>query len=295
MRKSLKEMLDAKGIKPGDSVVSMTLNKGYYYHFANWACSVDANGIDARKFTIVSVFDAETKRRVEKAGFMVYHIDWYDGISEKSAHKFGRGPHFRIMVLEHTVRSELVQLGYNTLFQDCDVIWRKNPLPWLENALEPWDIQVMWDGRTDAVGPANVGFIYARSNCRTKVYLQTMIDNMAFFVWTGSSQLYINSLMHLRKFRQMSVRVLDEDLFVNGHKWWPTKPPQNWNSMDPYVMHASWTDNHIFKIQKWNVTDNWYLRPTCKLWEPEIFSYKVCQELFATTGLQFECMQEPED
>eukprot|EP00494_Astrolonche_serrata_P009687 UN09743 len=42
------------------------------------------------------------------------------------------------------------------------------------------------------------------------------MKHFIFFIWTGSSQLYINSMLHLRKFRQMSYRVLDPEVFVNG-------------------------------------------------------------------------------
>ena len=86
----------------------------------------------------------------------------------------------------------------------------------------------MYDGRTDGVGPVNSGFIFTRSNCRTKIYLQTMIDNIVFFLWDRASQPFVNALMHHRKFRQISMRLLDVELFMNGNRWTPVKAPDDW-------------------------------------------------------------------
>lgn len=78
------------------------------------------------------VFDDDTKQRVESDNFLVYHIKWYPlGIDKKAAIYFGRGSHAVIMIVEHMMRNELVQIGYNVLFHDSDVVWRKNPVSYL--------------------------------------------------------------------------------------------------------------------------------------------------------------------
>jgi len=280
MHKELKEILSSRGLHPGDTVMVTFLNKGYYYHWSNWVCSCDKNNIQVRNYTLVVVFDDDSYKRATAAGFMVYEPKWIPvNIDEKAASSFALGPHGVIMVFEHMMRNELIHLGYDTMFQDTDIVWRHDPMPWLMKTHPRLDIQVMYDGRTDGVGPINSGFIFTRSNCRTKIYLQTMIDNIVFFLWDRASQPFVNALVHHRKFRQISMRLLDIDLFMNGNRWTPEKPPDNWDELDPLVMHASWTGNHLDKMNKWSQVDQWYLNPQCPLWDPEIFTEQVCTRM----------------
>jgi len=280
MHNEVVSILNAGGVARNGTVMVQMLNKGYYYHWANFVCSCDANNIPVRNYTLVVVFDDDSYKRATAAGFMVYEPKWIPvNIDEKAASSFALGPHGVIMVFEHMMRNELIHLGYDTMFQDTDIVWRHDPMPWLMKTHPRLDIQVMYDGRTDGVGPINSGFIFTRSNCRTKIYLQTMIDNIVFFLWDRASQPFVNALVHHRKFRQISMRLLDIDLFMNGNRWTPEKPPDNWDELDPLVMHASWTGNHLDKMNKWSQVDQWYLNPQCPLWDPEIFTEQVCTRM----------------
>jgi len=286
MRNQLVSILTEGGVAPESTVMIQSLNKGYYYHWANFVCSCDKNNIPVRNYTLVVVFDDDSYKRATAAGFMVYEPKWIPvHVDDKAASSFALGPHGIIMVFEHMMRNELIHLGYDVMFQDTDIVWRHDPMPWLMKTHPRLDIQVMYDGRTDGVGPINSGFIYTRSNCRTKIYLQTMIDNIVFFLWDRASQPFVNALVHHRKFRQISMRLLDTQLFMNGNLWTPEKPPDNWKDWDPMVMHASWTGNHLDKINKWSQVDQWYLTPECPLWEPEIFTSQVCSRLKDKIGI----------
>jgi len=284
MKKQFVEMLSAKNIHPGDSVVIMVINRGYWYQFSNWACSTIKNGIDSKRMTILVAFDKTTHERAKKHGYMSYLLDWYK-IDENAAYKFSRGPHFYIMALEHYVRGTLILMGYNVLFQDSDIIWKQNPITWLENNNKDVDIQMSYDGRGDAVGPANVGVIYVRSNCRTRIYIKTLIKHLELFIWTLSSQVYINTMIHHRRFRQMSFKVINELLFINGDSWREEWAPKGFEAMKPVLMHVSWTDSHIDKIKKWKIVDGWYLRPQCPLFEPSIFTTQVCETIRDTYNI----------
>jgi len=286
MHSEVQEILATRGLHPGDTVMVTFLNKGYYYHWSNWVCSTIKNNISVRNYTLVVVFDDDSYKRATAAGFMVYEPKWIPvHVDDKAASSFALGPHGIIMVFEHMMRNELIHLGYDVMFQDTDIVWRHDPMPWLMKTHPRLDIQVMYDGRTDGVGPINSGFIFTRSNCRTKIYLQTMIDNIVFFLWDRASQPFVNALVHHRKFRQISMRLLDTQLFMNGNLWTPEKPPDNWKDWDPMVMHASWTGNHLDKINKWSQVDQWYLTPECPLWEPEIFTSQVCSRLKDKIGI----------
>lgn len=301
LRNAVVSLFTEKGIEEGGTVLLTMLNWGYFYHWSNWACSADKHNIPIRNYTLVVVFDDESQRRATEAGFMVYQPKWIPvKVDDKAASSFALGPHGVIMVFEHMMRNELVQMGYNVMFQDTDIIWKKDPMPWLQNTHPRLDIQIMYDGRTDGVGPVNSGFIFTRSNCRTKIYLQTMIDNIVFFLWDRASQPFVNALMHHRKFRQISMRLLDVELFMNGNRWTPVKAPDDWEKQETkdkvYVMHASWTGNHLDKINKWSVAGEWHLNPTCSLWDPGMFTDKVCKRLLNQTGIDCKApKQDPTD
>ena len=53
------------------------------------------------------------------------------------------------------IRNELIQAGFDTIFQDVDTIWIKNPVPFLQTL--PQDEVSMFDGRFDSTGPINTG------------------------------------------------------------------------------------------------------------------------------------------
>jgi len=272
----LKAIVEERGLKPGDSIVLMVVNHGYFYQFANWACSTIKHNIPAKDFTLLTSFDKETIDLAKKHGFMGYHLDWFN-VEDEAAEVFTGGSHFYIMALEHLMRTYLVNLGYNVLFQDGDIIWRKNPMPWLEEGGEELDIQVSYDGRVDSTGPANVGFIYAKSNCRTKIYLRTLTDNVEFFIWTGDSQAYINTLLHHRRFRALKWKLANPKLFINGHTWKVGTQPDNFTDLDPYMIHCSWTTSHIDKIEKWKEVDGWYFSPECPLFDPDLLNGDACK------------------
>ena len=107
----------------------------------------------------------------------------------------------------------------------------------------------MYDGRKDGIGPGNVGFIYTKPNCKTKIYMQTLVDNFKIFIWIGSSQLYINTLMNLPIFRQLDVRLLDSKKFVNGHQWkLEKKISKNTDALSKTYFHFLFWASSVFKL-----------------------------------------------
>jgi len=69
-------------------------------------------------------------------------------------------------------------LGYDLLFQDVDVVWYKDPLPFFHNNTSPishFDIYFQDDGAHSlryAPFSANSGFYYVRNNDRTRCDLR---------------------------------------------------------------------------------------------------------------------------
>ena len=61
------------------------------------------------------------------------------------------------------------------------------------------------------------------------------------------------------------------------------------------MWHASWTSDHLDKIQKWNVIDEWYLNPTCDAWDVTQLQKKVCERIVKETHLDIDCSDAEPD
>jgi hypothetical protein len=81
--------------------------------------------------------------------------------------------------------------GYNVLFQDTDLVWFRNPIPYLEKMKE--DITFMDDGaRSPRFTPffANSGFYYMKYNKRVLYLQELMIRTIYEIGFTHSHQGY---------------------------------------------------------------------------------------------------------
>jgi hypothetical protein len=68
---------------------------------------------------------------------------------------------------------------------DSDIVWRQDPRIYLKNEAKNLDFLVLSDGRKDNAmngvvveGPFNGGVLYGRSNCRSKIAMQTILANI---------------------------------------------------------------------------------------------------------------------
>ena len=141
-------------INPNDSkpIVLIVFNYGYSYLFFNWACSIEYNQLDIdheiRNRTVVITTDFKAKSMLESKGFLVYYPEWLGTwilkhIDEKASERFANGPHRWIVSIQIATLNDLVQLGYNVILQDSDIVWNKNPITYLTQPdMQNIDIQV---------------------------------------------------------------------------------------------------------------------------------------------------------
>ena len=111
------------------SILLMTLNSGYTYLFLNWLCGLHALGIadDIRKTTIIIATDEKTELLARKVGFQVVRGDWTNTkIEEEAAKSFALGAHRWTVSLQIVYTYDLIQMGYNVLQQDVDVVWLRD-------------------------------------------------------------------------------------------------------------------------------------------------------------------------
>ena len=252
------------------SILIMTLNYGYAHLFLNWLCGLHLRGIahDIRETTIIIATDKDAFKLAKKLGFQAVTTTWLseEGIKvdTKAARQFALGPHRWVVTLQIVYTFDLIHMGYNVITQDADVIWLKDVRKYFENTF--LDIEMVCDGRLDSIGPGNSGFIHLRSNCKTKIYMETIMHYIGLVISGRSDQRVWNMILTSYDFRQMHFEMLPPDKFFGGHQWGNGRKRGDQLSKDIWFMHASWTLNHNGKITKFEMLDYWFLNQTCQFY-----------------------------
>ena len=68
------------------------------------------------------------------------------------------------------------------------------------------DIYMAFDGRGDSKGPANSGFIYLRSNCKIKIFTDTLVHYIGLVLIGRSDQRHWNLFLREYDFRLVNFR-----------------------------------------------------------------------------------------
>ena len=242
-------------------VLVMMVNFGFMDMFLNWVRSCEANNIDPRSWALIFALDSESGRQVEELGFAVFVDETsYGKQSKEAAKNFGDNNFVRLMFAKTAIVQDVLLLGYHVLFQDADVIWKKDPSDFLFHPTrQEFDAQFMYDGPNQWYEPlhANSGFFFLRNTPESKTFWNMVFKNYDKILHYQSQQKVVNIVLLSRFFRGLKLDILEERDFANGHLFCEDKPlklPQN-----PYVIHCSWTKNIQDKINKYKNANLWYL------------------------------------
>lgn len=267
---AIRSLLDGNGLKSGhdeDPVILTVFNYGFAHLFLNWVCGLHRNDlVHLKRNSLIVVADAEAKALAIKSGFEMV-IDLHDvadvdklGITSSASMGFGAGSHQKIVSFQMMILSDLIEMGYDTVMMDIDVVFPNDPLQYVRNELNPAiDVWMMLDPRWDGAGPANTGFISMRSNCKTKKFMAEIMNHI-LVIHTLSDQRTINFFLHWKPFRQIQFRLLDRELFIDGAKLvLLKKEPKDFPQFEKVVVvHASWTGDHLNKLIKFNQIGHYY-------------------------------------
>jgi len=244
-----------------NTVLAMTLNRGFSDLLLNWVESCDRHGIEVRSWTLIAALDEETAQLFESRGFAVYLASpAYGCQSPDPATVFGDRIFRDMMFPKTAVVQDLLSIGHDVLFQDVDVVWRKDPGEFL---LHPerhlLDAQFMYDGPNPNYAPlhANSGFFFLRNNERSRAFWRQAFDHFDKVYAYGGQQRHVNLLLVARYFRGLKLDILPEADFANGHLF--TSDDVSRLPPDPYVIHCSWTRNLEHKMEKYLLANLWYL------------------------------------
>ena len=217
---------------------------------------------------------------------------------------------FTAMMMAKVMCVQMVSsLGYNILFQDVDIVWYKNPIPFFEDKntnLQNFDMMFQDDGGHSvryAPYSANSGFYYVRHNARTEHFFSALLNAGDLILKTDSHQQALISTMsdHVSLYG-LKVKVFsrDTDEFPGGfhfHMRSKTYMKELFaGTVDPYIFHMSWTLNKDNKLSFLQQLGEWYVNEQCVQKEAKAIPTDLFAKVDANSKTPFAdacCTAEP--
>ena len=254
-----------------NTVVVMVANAGVMDMVGNFACSARSKGIDLSN-VIVFATDKEALAIARDIGIAAFYDEdgtFGAGLPIESARGYGDGDYSNMMYAKVVAVYLPMLLGYNVLFQDVDIVWNTDPLPYFLNSKESgnFDTYFMDDGaRTWRFPPfcANTGFYFLRNNDKTMYLMTSTMYAGDLIISTRSHQQVFDNILaeHNSQFG-LTVKTLDEVYFPSGRVF---HHKQDWmkswmkNEMEPIIFHMSWTQNMEEKKPYMKQLGVWHLK-----------------------------------
>jgi hypothetical protein len=169
----------------------------------------------------------------------------------------------------------MLEMGYHVLFQDLDIVWLRDPFPYIHESLSatandgtPLEyISLMSDDgqRSLRYSPyfANSGFYYMVSNPSNINFAYNIMLAYDQLVATGSHQnIFTMMLMENLDLVGSHRKLLDMTEFPSGAKYHHDKKFMA-DLLDgkrhPYMFHMCWTSNKKQKLEYFGKSKMWYL------------------------------------
>jgi len=248
-------------------VLVMMVNLGFMDIFLNWVRSCDVNGINPRPWAVVFAMDSEAASQVKALGFSVYTDHRSFGVQPKEAAGAYADTNFvRLMFAKTAIVQDVLSLGYHVLFQDVDMVWKRDPFEYLCHPSRTFfDAQFMYDGPSKWYEPlhANSGFFFLRNTPESTMFWTMVFHNYDKMMHHRGQQKVVNIILLSRYFRGLKLDILPEKDFANGHLFCEDQPSQL--PEDPYVIHCSWTKNKDHKIEKYKHANLWHLEESFEM------------------------------
>mmetsp|Transcript_333 Transcript_333/g.762 ORF Transcript_333/g.762 Transcript_333/m.762 type:complete len:651 (-) Transcript_333:506-2458(-) len=264
-----------KRVARDNTVVVLTCNHGQSSLLINFVCSSRRRGFDLGNILVFPT-DIETKDLAEGLGLTTYYDAKNMGpLPSGEARRYGDANFKAMMYAKVLCVLYPLILGYDVLFQDVDLVWLKDPLPFFhDESSKNFDFDVLFqnDGSdTVRYAPydANSGFYYVRANKRS-VYLFTSLlyHSDLIVTWDSHQQVLIQLLAEHSSLFGLNVKVFDRDtdMFPGGFHYHRKKEFMKSfikRETESYVFHMSWTENKDNKLLFLRQLGEWYVTDKC--------------------------------
>ena len=270
-------------VQRDNSVVVMVANAGVIELLANFVCAANSRKLDIST-VIVFATDKETFDVALGLGLSAFFDEEGGfGITPKEEARGYGDKTFTNLMYKKVLSVYLpMYLGYNVLFQDVDIIWNADPLPYFHGEVvkkeesegdhdeDLYDAYFMDDGaRSLRYAPysANSGFYFLRNNDRTMYMMTTLMYIGDSIIHTHSHQQTLSTLLtEFNSLYGMSVKTLSQDEFPGGKAYHHNKPyMKKWmeGEFEPIIFHMCWTLNKDDKLSYLQQLGGWYLNAQC--------------------------------
>ena len=287
----------ARGGKDDDQagpIIVMVANYGQSQFFINFCCSARARGLDISRVLLFAT-DQETYELAHAMGINVFYDSRiFESIPSGAAVDYHDLNYGRIMMSKVYCVHLVNALGYDLLFQDLDLVWYRDPIPYFTERQDDFDMYFQHDGthHPSRFAPlaANTGFYYVRHNARTEHFFSVFVRMGDLVITERSHQAAFTTLANEHmSLRGLRVKVLAEDhkLFLSGfHIHAEPRTMKRTKSGDhvPYLLHVNWMSGKD-KQPTLNATGNWYVQDSCGGKSPsvnaatgELFYTNCCRE-----------------
>ena len=297
-----------------ETIIIMVCNYGHSEMLLNFVCNAQAKGKetqDALKSVLIFATDIETHKLAQGLGLSSFYSETiFGGVPEQAAKEYGDVDYSQVMLAKVYCVHLISQLGYDLIFQDVDIVWYKNPIPFFHTQVpgqdnfdaQEWDMIFQDDGaRTLFFAPysANTGFYFVRNNQKTKFFFNQLLMSGDSIFNSGSHQNVLICLLaeqaSLYNLRIKTWNRMEEE-FPGGHAFHSRKDfmktlvntknstdgrglleplGDRVDGVDPYLFHMSWTLNKDNKIKFFQQFGEWYLEDQCNAGSDKLQNAKI--------------------
>lgn len=265
-----------------ETITVMTVNQGQSDLLLNFFCAAKSRKLNLHR-VLVFVTDKESKELVEDfskdLGVMVYYDKWnFDSIPKGGDNvKYGDETFTSMMFAKILCVLYVNMVGYDTLYQDVDIVYYRNPLEFFNeyesDGSQNYDIIFQHDGSSQpryAPYSSNSGFFYARSNKKVQYLFTSLLYHEDLIRKISSHQQVLTQLLleHSSMFG-LKVKVLDRheyNQFPGGYHFnfdHSTMHQIIKGDLKPFIFHMFWTDGKATKVKFLKQFGEWYVSDEC--------------------------------
>ncbi|MEM9305221.1 MAG: putative nucleotide-diphospho-sugar transferase, partial [Pseudomonadota bacterium] len=173
-----------------------------------WLNQCDRNGLSVRQRCLVAALDEVSAEAVDASRLRRIALEPPGGsVSPEATASFVRA----LLLLE------CLENDVDVLLQPAAVVWRQDPIPWLEQGRG--DVQLSSDKGSGRAFPifGNPRFCFVRAHRRCRAARETILGNFAWLLDRGDERPLVNRVLgHLVAHNLLDVRVLPEACFAPG-------------------------------------------------------------------------------
>ncbi|KAL7453075.1 hypothetical protein ACHAWC_004763 [Mediolabrus comicus] len=258
-----------------NAVVVLTVNMGQSSLLMNFVCSARRRGFDLGN-VLVFPTDVESKKLAEGLGLATYYDEKnFASMPSGEAKRYGDKNFKAMMYAKVLCVLYPLLLNYDVLFQDVDIVWYKDPMPFFQDPTSKnakFDVLFQHDGSDQvryAPYSANSGFYYVRANKRSQYLFTSLLYHSDLIItWDSHQQVLVQLLAEHSSLFGLNVKVFnrDTDYFPGGWQFHQRKDFMKRlikGETDSYIFHMSWTENKDNKLLFLRQLGEWYVNEQC--------------------------------